>query len=109
MLCNLSSLRDYKEYHTDTTVKYLITMTPEELAKAEQEGLHKKFKLQTSMKTTNMVRFGFLSMKNKYLQILKHHTPLLLLQTKVANVYFRRNVYIYLIFNHVFCFGVNLE
>ena len=32
---------DYKEYHTDTTVRFVITMTPEMLAAAERDGMHK--------------------------------------------------------------------
>ena len=46
---------DYKEYHTDTTVRFVIIMTEEKLAEAEQFGLHKKFKLETSCLTSNMV------------------------------------------------------
>ena len=46
--------RDYKEYHTDTTVKFVVKMTPEKLAQAEQTGLHKIFKLQTNL-SANMV------------------------------------------------------
>jgi DNA topoisomerase-2 len=37
---------DYKEYHTEATVKFVIKMKPELLAKYEREGLHKFFKLQ---------------------------------------------------------------
>ena len=33
--------RDYKEYHTDTTVRFIVKMTAENLRKAEDEGLHK--------------------------------------------------------------------
>ena len=45
---------DYKEYHTDTAVKFVVKMTPEKLAQAEQTGLHKLFKLQTNL-SANMV------------------------------------------------------
>ena len=47
--------RDYKEYHTDTTVKFVVKMSPEKLAQAEMTGLHKVFKLQTSFSTSYMV------------------------------------------------------
>lgn len=49
--------RDYKEYHTDTTVKFVVKMTAENLAKAEEQGLHKVFKLQNSLTTNSMVIF----------------------------------------------------
>lgn len=48
---------DFKEYHTDTTVKFIIKMAPEKLAQAEEQGLHKVFKLQTTMSTNSMVLF----------------------------------------------------
>ena len=51
----LYSFRDYKEYHTDTTVKFTVKMAPEKLARAEEMGIHKFFKLQTNMSTTTMV------------------------------------------------------
>ena len=46
---------DYKEYHTDMTVRFVVKMTPEKLAAAEDAGLHKVFKLQTSISTGSMV------------------------------------------------------
>lgn len=49
--------RDYKEYHTDTTVKFLVKMTPEKLAQSEEAGLHKVFKLQNQITTSSMVLF----------------------------------------------------
>ena len=49
--------RDYKDYYTDTSVKFLISMTEDKLAEAEQSGLHKKFKLESTISTSNMVRF----------------------------------------------------
>jgi len=51
----LCSPRDYKEYHTDTTVKFVIQMSKEALRKAEAEGLHKVFKLQTLLSINSMV------------------------------------------------------
>ncbi|CAF0724246.1 unnamed protein product [Didymodactylos carnosus] len=48
---------DYKEYHTDTTVRFVVKMTKEALASYIQQGLHKVFKLQKSFKLTNMVLF----------------------------------------------------
>lgn len=46
---------DYKEYHTDKTVKFIVRMQPEQLRRAEMEGLHKYFKLQSCITTTSMV------------------------------------------------------
>ncbi|XP_053200798.1 DNA topoisomerase 2-alpha-like [Panonychus citri] len=50
-------INDYKEYHTDTTVRFVVTMSPQNLAEAEKQGLHKVFKLQTTFTTTSMVAF----------------------------------------------------
>lgn len=50
-------ITDYKEYHTDTTVRFVVTMSEEKLSKARDEGLHKVFKLQTSLTTSSMVLF----------------------------------------------------
>lgn len=48
--------RDFKEYHTDSTVKFVVKMTPEKLAAAEEQGLHKVFKLQSNISTNSMVK-----------------------------------------------------
>jgi len=48
---------DYKEYNTDTTIKFVVTMNPEKLQKAENEGIHKFFKLHASIGLTSMVKF----------------------------------------------------
>lgn len=48
-------INDYKEYHTDTTVKFLVRMSEEKLAQAESVGLHKVFKLQSSLTCNSMV------------------------------------------------------
>ena len=52
-------ITDYKEYHTDTTVKFLVRMTEEKLAQAEAVGLHKVFKLQSSLTCNSMVHTQF--------------------------------------------------
>uniref|UniRef100_A0A915EJT2 Toprim domain-containing protein n=1 Tax=Ditylenchus dipsaci TaxID=166011 RepID=A0A915EJT2_9BILA len=48
---------DFKEYHSDQTVKFIVKMTPHKLREAEQEGLHKFFKLQAVIHTSSMVLF----------------------------------------------------
>ena len=47
--------RDYKEYHTDTTVKFTVKMSAEKLQQAERDGLHKFFKLQNTISMQSMV------------------------------------------------------
>lgn len=51
-------ITDYKEYHTDTTVRFVVTMSEDKLSKARDEGLHKVFKLQTTFSTSSMVLFN---------------------------------------------------
>jgi hypothetical protein len=52
-------ISDYKEYHTDCTVRFLVKMTKSQYQNAmEQHGsLHKFFKIQKSIALTNMVLF----------------------------------------------------
>ncbi|XP_019618193.1 PREDICTED: DNA topoisomerase 2-alpha-like isoform X4 [Branchiostoma belcheri] len=69
-----SMITDYKEYHTDTTVRFVVSMTEEQLMKAEAAGLHKVFKLQSNLASTNMVLFdhnGCLRTYNSVQQILQ--------------------------------------
>lgn len=59
-------ITDYKDYHTDTTVRFLVKMSPEKLQEAEAAGLHKVFKLQNTLTCNSMVTtFGI----EKYLFI----------------------------------------
>lgn len=46
---------DYKEYHTDTTVRFVVSMAEDKYQKALADGMHKVFKLQGSMTTSTMV------------------------------------------------------
>ncbi|XP_051850514.1 DNA topoisomerase 2-alpha [Antechinus flavipes] len=67
-------ITDYREYHTDTTVKFIVKMTEEKLAQAEHAGLHKVFKLQTNLTCNSMVLFDHVGCLKKYdtaLDILK--------------------------------------
>lgn len=63
------SISDYKEHHTDTTVLFRITVTPDQLREAQDVGLMKKFKLTTSVATSNMMLFDAEG------QIKKYETP----------------------------------
>ena len=47
-----SQIIDYKEYNTDTTVRFLVRMDPKKLRQAES-NLHKFFSLQNSLSTNN--------------------------------------------------------
>merc|ERR1719369_2737496 len=60
-------IQDYKDYNTDTTVKFIVHMSEDAIRKAETEkGLHTFFKLQTTMSTTSMVLFDHLGCLKKY-------------------------------------------
>lgn len=59
-------ITDYREYHTDTTVKFVVKMTEEKLAEAERVGLHKVFKLQTSLTCNSMVLFDHVGCLKKF-------------------------------------------
>lgn len=51
-------ITDYKEYNTDTTVRFVVKMAADKLAHYEHEGLHKLFKLSTTFSTNTMVLFN---------------------------------------------------
>merc|ERR1712141_565131 len=53
-----AQINDYKEYHTDKTVRFVVSVSAEALRAADtQKGLHQFFKLQTTMSTSSMVLF----------------------------------------------------
>ena len=53
-----AQINDYKEYHTDKTVRFVVSMSAEALRAADtQKGLHQFFKLQTTMSTSSMVSY----------------------------------------------------
>jgi len=70
-----AQITDYKEYHTDTTVKFVVSMTADKMRAAEQtKGLHSFFKLQTTISTSSMVLFdqnGCMKKYNDATEILK--------------------------------------
>lgn len=68
------AIQDFKEYHTEQTVKFLVKMQPDKLQAAERDGLHTVFKLQTVINTTSMVLFdaeGVLKRYNSPLEIVR--------------------------------------
>uniref|UniRef100_A0A8C4IP02 DNA topoisomerase 2 n=1 Tax=Dicentrarchus labrax TaxID=13489 RepID=A0A8C4IP02_DICLA len=61
-----SLITDFREYHTDTTVRFVIKMTEEKLREAEAAGLHKVFKLQSPLTCNSMVLFDHVGSLKKY-------------------------------------------
>lgn len=59
-------ITDYKEYHTDTKVHFVVYLTEEMMRIAEQEGLEKRFKLISTLCTSNMVCFDAEGRIKKY-------------------------------------------
>nr|XP_057917582.1 DNA topoisomerase 2-alpha [Doryrhamphus excisus] len=59
-------ITDYKEYHTDTTVRFVIKMTEEKLREVEAAGFHKIFKLQIPLTCNSMVLFDHVGSLKKY-------------------------------------------
>merc|ERR1719508_126095 len=60
-------IQDYKDYNTDTTVKFIVQMNDAKLRDVERsQGLHTFFKLQTTMSTTSMVLFDHLGCLRKF-------------------------------------------
>merc|ERR1712156_446801 len=70
-----AQITDYKEYHTDKTVKFVVSMAADKMRAAEQsKGLHSFFKLQTTISTSSMVLFdknGCMKKYNDACEILK--------------------------------------
>ncbi|XP_002737286.1 DNA topoisomerase 2-alpha [Saccoglossus kowalevskii] len=83
-------ITDYKEYHTDTTVKIVVKMSDEKLLKAEEQGLHKVFKLQNTISVTNSVLFDSHGCIKKYddiMEILKEFFELRLERYRIRKEY----------------------
>ena len=59
-------IKDYREYHTDTTVKFVVSLSATNMAAAEAEGIDKKFKLSTTLSTGNLVCFDSLGRIRRY-------------------------------------------
>jgi len=60
-------IKEYKEHHTDTKVSFAVTMpSAEALEAAVKEGLEKKFKLTSSITTSNMHLFDKKGSIKKY-------------------------------------------
>lgn len=59
-------LQEYNAHNDDTTVNFEILMTADQMNKAKQEGLLKKFKLTTTLSTSNMHLFDANGVIKKY-------------------------------------------
>ncbi|KAM3966414.1 DNA topoisomerase 2 [Aphomia sociella] len=59
-------ISEYREYNTDTTVRFVVSLLPGKLAEVEIEGIHKVFKLQTTISMTCMNAFDHNNCLNKY-------------------------------------------
>ncbi|KAK9768521.1 DNA topoisomerase 2 [Basidiobolus ranarum] len=62
-------IKDYKEYHTHSSVHFTIELSEEKMREAEAVGLEKKFKITNYISTSNMVCF------DKDLKIKKYQSP----------------------------------
>jgi len=51
-------LQEYKEYHTDTSVHFVLSLSDEQMRAALNEGLYKRFRLTTKLSTSNMHLFN---------------------------------------------------
>lgn len=61
-----SVLSDYKDYCTDTTIKFTVNLQKGQLEVMEREGLHKVFKLQSIANTSSMCAFDEFGCLKKY-------------------------------------------
>ena len=65
-------VRQYREYHTETTVKFIITLSNEEaMSSCEASGLDKTFKLSSQRSTSNLVCFSSLGALKKYENVIE--------------------------------------
>uniref|UniRef100_A0A915KC24 DNA topoisomerase (ATP-hydrolyzing) n=1 Tax=Romanomermis culicivorax TaxID=13658 RepID=A0A915KC24_ROMCU len=59
-------IQSYKEYQTDTTVRFLVYVTKNQMDALEAEGLYKAFKLQSVVATSNMILFDACGCLKRY-------------------------------------------
>jgi DNA topoisomerase-2 len=59
-------IRDFRGYHTDSSVRFVVTLSEEQLAQAQREGLHQKFKLVGTINTGNVHLFNSAGRIQKY-------------------------------------------
>lgn len=59
-------MSDYKDYCTDTTVRFVVTLQKGQMEIMEKEGLHKSFKIQSLLNTASMCAFDEFGCLKKY-------------------------------------------
>ncbi|EGO19472.1 hypothetical protein SERLADRAFT_453445 [Serpula lacrymans var. lacrymans S7.9] len=59
-------IKDYKEHHDNVNIHFVITMSPKDLEKAEEQGLTEFFKLTSKINTSNMICFNLDGKIQKY-------------------------------------------
>merc|ERR1711988_1632700 len=59
-------IEDFREYHTENTVHFVVTLTAEKMKECEKAGLDKIFKLKSSVSTQNMMLFDSAGKIAKY-------------------------------------------
>ncbi|QDZ25819.1 DNA topoisomerase II [Chloropicon primus] len=59
-------ITDYKEYHTDTSVHFVVTLPEKNLELAQKQGIYKTFKLLTTISTSNMHLFSSEGLIKRY-------------------------------------------
>jgi len=67
-------ITDYREYHSENTVHFELTLPASKMKEVEQVGLEKTFRLRSTISTTNLVLFdaeGKIAKYNSALDILK--------------------------------------
>jgi len=63
---NRPSVTEVREHHTDNSVHFVLSITPDKLAEAERKGLEKTFHLKSSISTNNMMMFTHEGKLKKY-------------------------------------------
>ena len=58
--------QDYKEYHDNMNVHFVVTLGEKDMIKAEEQGLHEFCKLTGKINTSNMICFDFDGKIKKY-------------------------------------------
>ncbi|MCO5599921.1 hypothetical protein L7F22_054028 [Adiantum nelumboides] len=61
-----ATIKEYKEYHTDTTVHFVVELNPKGQAEVAEKGAEAFFKLSSQISTTNMVLFDHQGKIKKY-------------------------------------------
>ncbi|XP_066147852.1 DNA topoisomerase 2 isoform X2 [Euwallacea fornicatus] len=84
-------LQDYKEYNTDTTVRFLITPQDGQLQNMEKEGLHKVLKLQTLLSISSMCCFDELGCLKRFESVMEILREFYTLRLKI---YVKRKEYL---------------